>query len=61
MVINEHLEGLTRLSIFVDKMNQTTSNLDKLETLKDHSTDSFIVKSMEYTYNPYKTFVFLLV
>lgn len=56
MVINEHLEGLTRLSIFVDKMNQTTSNLDKLETLKDHSTDSFIVKSMEYTYNPYKTF-----
>jgi DNA ligase-1 len=56
MISREHLDGLTRLANFIDEMNQTTSNRDKLQKLTDHSGDTFIVRAMEYTYSPYKKF-----
>ena len=45
---------MKELKEFVDKMQATSSSLDKVEILKQQS--EFIKKILEYTYNPYKQF-----
>jgi DNA ligase-1 len=37
-------------------MAGSSSSLKKKQILLDHSRDAFIIKAMEYTYNPYKKF-----
>jgi Fe-S-cluster formation regulator IscX/YfhJ len=56
MIAQEHLEGLGRLATFTSLMAGSSSSLKKKEILLDHSRDAFIIKAMEYTYNPYKKF-----
>jgi len=45
---------MKELKEFVDKMQATSSSLDKVEILKQQP--EFIKKILEYTYNPYKQF-----
>ena len=45
---------MKELKDFVDKMQATSSSLDKVEILKQQP--EFIKKILEYTYNPYKQF-----
>ena len=45
---------MTELKQFVDKMQATSSSLDKVEILKQQS--EFIKRILEYTYNPYKQY-----
>ena len=45
---------MERLKQFVDKMQATSSSLDKVEILKQQP--EFIKKILEYTYNPYKQY-----
>jgi DNA ligase 1 len=45
---------MKELRQFVDKMQATSSSLDKVEILKQQP--EFIKKILEYTYNPYKQF-----
>ena len=45
---------MERLKQFVDKMQATSSSLDKVEILKQQP--EFIKKIIEYTYNPYKKY-----
>ena len=56
MIAQEHLEGLTRLAAFTALMAGSSSSLKKKQILLDHAGDAFIVKALEYTYNPYKKF-----
>ena len=51
-------EQLTDLQIFVEQMQATSSSLDKVEILKnlDGFSEGFIIKVLEYTYNPYKQY-----
>lgn len=56
MIDQQHLNGLSRMAKFIESMNSTSSSSDKIQKLKDHSEDTFIVKAMKYTYNPYKKF-----
>lgn len=41
---------------FVDEMRRTSSSNDKKVILKKYKDDDFILKCLEYTYNPYKKF-----
>jgi DNA ligase-1 len=45
---------MQELKLFVDKLQGTSSSLDKVEILKQQS--EFIQKVLEYTYNPYKQY-----
>ncbi len=45
---------MEELKLFVDKLQGTSSSLDKVEILKQQS--EFIQKVLEYTYNPYKQY-----
>jgi len=45
-----------KLQGFVSEMKNTSSLNTKKEILGNHSTDNFITKVLEYTYNPYKQF-----
>jgi len=45
-----------KLQGFVTEMKNTSSLITKKEILGKHSTDDFITKVLEYTYNPYKQF-----
>ena len=45
---------MRELKLFVDKLQGTSSSLDKVEILKQQS--EFIQKVLEYTYNPYKQY-----
>ena len=56
MIVQEHSEGLSRLAAFTSIMAGSSSSLKKKQILLDHSRDAFIIKAMEYTYNPYKKF-----
>jgi DNA ligase-1 len=56
MISKEHLDGLSRLAAFTSLMAGSSSSLKKKQILLDHSRDAFIIKAMEYTYNPYKKF-----
>lgn len=56
MITQEHSEGLSRLVTFTSIMAGSSSSLKKKQILLDHSRDAFIIKAMEYTYNPYKKF-----
>jgi DNA ligase-1 len=56
MIAQEHLDGLSRLAAFTSLMAGSSSSLKKKQILLDHSRDAFIIKAMEYTYNPYKKF-----
>ena len=56
MITQEHSEGLSRLAAFTSIMAGSSSSLKKKQILLDHSRDAFIIKAMEYTYNPYKKF-----
>jgi DNA ligase-1 len=56
MIAQEHIEGLSRLAAFTSLMAGSSSSLKKKQILLDHSRDAFIIKAMEYTYNPYKKF-----
>jgi DNA ligase 1 len=48
------INNMKELKEFVDKMQATSSSLDKVEILKQQP--EFIKKILEYTYNPYKQF-----
>jgi DNA ligase-1 len=48
------LKNMKRLRQFVDKMQATSSSLDKVEILKQQP--EFIKRILEYTYNPYKQY-----
>ena len=45
---------MKELKQFVDRMQATSSSLDKVEILKQQS--KFIKRILEYTYNPYKQY-----
>ena len=45
-----------KLQGFVSEMKNTSSLNTKKEILGNYSTDNFITKVLEYTYNPYKQF-----
>ena len=51
-------DQLADLQIFVKEMQATSSSLNKVELLKnlDGFSENFIVKVLEYTYNPYKQY-----
>ena len=45
---------MEELRLFIDKMQATSSSLEKVEILKQQS--EFIQKVLEYTYNPFKQY-----
>ena len=50
------IENLDRLQGFIEEMESTSSNKEKLAILKKYSDDYFIVKVLKYTYNWYKKY-----
>ena len=50
------ITNLQRLSIFLDEMNESSSNNAKLATIKKYSNDEFIIKVFQYTFNHYKKY-----
>jgi len=50
------IENLDRLQGFIEEMESTSSNKEKLTILKKYSDDYFIVKVLKYTYNWYKKY-----
>lgn len=47
---------LDRLQQFVDRSNSTNSNSDKLQVIRDFSTDTEVMKALRYTYTPFKQY-----
>mgnify|MGYP000879583865 CR=1 FL=1 len=47
---------LDRLQQFVDQSNATNSNSDKLQVIKDFSSDPEVMQALRYTYTPYKQY-----
>lgn len=47
---------LDRLQQFVNQSNATNSNSDKLQVIKDFSSDSEVMQALRYTYTPYKQY-----
>jgi len=47
---------LDRLQQFVDQSNATNSNSDKLQVIKDFSSDAEVMQALRYTYTPYKQY-----
>lgn len=55
-IVKEQQKKLTSLQTFIEEMNQTNSNNDKIAVLELYKNNSFITKVLEYTYNPFKNF-----
>jgi DNA ligase-1 len=47
---------LDRLQQFVDRSNATNSNSDKLQVIKDFSSDAEVMRALHYTYTPFKQY-----
>jgi len=47
---------LQRLQQFVNESNSTNSNTDKLAVIKKWSTDTEVIKALNYTYNSFKKY-----
>jgi len=47
---------LDRLQEFVERSNSTNSNTDKLDVLRDYSTDQEVLGALRYTYSPFKQY-----
>jgi DNA ligase-1 len=47
---------LDRLQQFVDQSNATNSNSDKLQVIKDFSSDAEVMRALHYTYTPFKQY-----
>jgi DNA ligase-1 len=47
---------LERLQQFVNESNSTNSNTDKLSVIKKWSTDTEVIKALNYTYNTFKRY-----
>lgn len=47
---------LDRLQQFVNRSNATNSNSDKLQVIKDFSSDSEVMRALRYTYTPFKQY-----
>jgi DNA ligase-1 len=50
------ITNLQRLLVFLDEMNASSSNNAKLAIIKKYSSDEFIVKVFQYTFNHYKKY-----
>lgn len=47
---------LNRLQQFVDRSNASNSNTDKLNVLRDYTTDQEVLAALRYTYDPFKQY-----
>jgi len=47
---------LNRLQQFVDRSNASNSNTDKLNVLRDYTTDQEVLQALRYTYDPFKQY-----
>lgn len=47
---------LDRLQQFVERSNSTNSNTDKLNVLRDYTTDQEVLAALRYTYSPFKQY-----
>ena len=47
---------LDRLQEFVNRSNASNSNNDKLDVLRDYSTDQEVLGALRYTYSPFKQY-----
>lgn len=55
-IVKQQQENFVSLQTFIEEMNQTNSNNDKIAVLELYKNNSFITKVLEYTYNPFKNF-----
>ena len=47
---------LDRLQQFVERSNSTNSNTDKLNVLRDYTTDQEVLQALRYVYSPFKQY-----
>ena len=51
--MQNQITQLNEVHSFLEEMRSTTSNNQKIEILKKHSSNEFLAKVFFYTYNPF--------